>query len=567
MARSGQAGLERWRFGPFELIAARGRLLRGGEELAVPKKSYDLLVHLVRHRDRVVPRAEIFELCWPDVVVSEAAFASVVRDLRRALGETGQASRFVSTIRGRGLRFVHPVEEVTDTADPTAGASWVEAATHFERALRALDLIDQSRGGREAAEPGRRPRERSELVVALARARWAAGATAEARGAFLDAARAARASGDAELLARAALGFAGRTDATLGVNQEAVELLNEALVALGKSDSLLRAEVLARLGTELYYDPDPDASTRNATEGLAMAERLGDDATTAYAATACHFTLQRPEIAPQERAAYCDRALELCGGDPPSDVLALALQEKLVDAFEAGDRSAFDEAFRRYEDVVQTLGQPFFHWMLGLFRGNRALLAGDFGVAEQLAEETVALGLRIGSPNATAAFSGQLFALREQQRRLPELEASLAQMVENGAPPIFRVGLVATRAAGASPERARSGIEEIFRDGLGDFPRDMNWLATLGALAPAVAGVGTEARVRQLVELLQPFGGRMIVVAYGAATLGAVDHHLGRLHQSLHNAPQARDHFDRARALHARMKTRLWEGLSTENPR
>ena len=567
MARSGHAGLDHWRFGPFELIAARGRLLQAGEEVAVPKKSYDLLVHLVRHRDRVVPRAEILEVCWPDVVVSEAAFASVVRDLRRALGETGHASRFVSTIRGRGLRFVHPVQEVSGAEDPTAGASWVEAATHFERALRALDLIDQSRGGREAPGPGRQPRERAELIVALARAQWASGAPAEAREAFLDAARAARSSGDAELLARAALGFAGRTDATLGVNQESVELLNEALVALGTSDSLLRAEVLARLGTELYYDPDPDASKRNASDGLAMAERLGDDATTAYAATACHFTLQRPEIAPQERSAFCDRALELCGQDPPSDVLALALQEKLVDAFEAGDRSTFDGAFHRYEAVVETLGQPFFHWMLGLFRGNRALLAGDFRAAEKLAEETAALGLRIGSPNATAAFSGQLFALRQQQRRLPELEASLAKMVENGAPPIFRVGLVATQAAGASPERARSGIDEIFGDGLRDFPRDMNWLATLGALAPAVAAVGSQDRVRQMVELLQPFGGRMIVVGYGAATLGAVDHHLARLHQSLHDAPKARDHFDKARALHARMKTRLWDGPSTENPR
>ena len=56
------------------------------------------------------------------------------------------------------------------------------------------------------------------------------------------------------MLARAALGFTGRTDATPGVNRPAVALLEEALAALPEGEVALRAEVMARLGTELYYD-------------------------------------------------------------------------------------------------------------------------------------------------------------------------------------------------------------------------------------------------------------------------------------------------------------------------
>ena len=77
---------------------------------------------------------------------------------------------------------------------------------------------------------------------------WASGATSAARKAFLDAAEVARNSGDAEVLAQAALGFVGRTDTTIGVNREAVGLLEEALEALAELDSSLRAELLVLKG-------------------------------------------------------------------------------------------------------------------------------------------------------------------------------------------------------------------------------------------------------------------------------------------------------------------------------
>jgi DNA-binding winged helix-turn-helix (wHTH) protein len=553
----------RWLFGPFELTPDRGRLSSGGAEIALTAKSFEVLAHLIRHRERVVSKNEILATVWSDVAVSDAALASAIRDLRRALADTGGKSRFVATLRGRGFRFVHEVREVPDEVDETRSSTWEAAAVHFERALRALEMIDVSRGVAHGSPGVRAPRERGELIVALARARWAAGAADEARKAFLDAARVARSAADAEILAQAALGFAGRTDVTPGVNHEAAALLEEALEALADFDSMLRAELLARLGTELYYDEDLSRSDRLTQEALAMAERIGDPAVIAYASNARHFACERPEFPPEERLPLTDRVLSLIGDGPPSDVLALALHGRMVDLLELGDGAAFEEAFGRYEKAAKTLGQPFFHWLLSLFRGTRALLAGRVEEAEELAHATLAIGLQVGTPNAQGAFAGQLFAVRREQGRLAELAPALDEVAQrHPALPIYRAALAAVLAAAGNREEARAALDDVMSRDLDDFPRDQNWIATLGTLAPAVAAAGGDRRIRQLIGLLRPYAGRIIVVGQGATTHGAVSHHVGVLHAALGEYETAERHFDDAEALYERARAPLWVTLT-----
>ena len=76
-------------FGDFELDEARRELRQGGEPLAIQLKPFQLLAYLVRHRDRAVTKQELFEHVWPDAVVSDAALASALRDVRRLLGDDG----------------------------------------------------------------------------------------------------------------------------------------------------------------------------------------------------------------------------------------------------------------------------------------------------------------------------------------------------------------------------------------------------------------------------------------------------------------------------------------------
>ena len=101
---------EGYRIGPFELEPRAASLSREGIEVAVAPKSLAMLIYLVRMRHRIVPRSELLDVIWRGVSVSETAVASVLRDLRRALGDDGREPRFVVTRKGLGYRFIHPVE-------------------------------------------------------------------------------------------------------------------------------------------------------------------------------------------------------------------------------------------------------------------------------------------------------------------------------------------------------------------------------------------------------------------------------------------------------------------------
>lgn len=95
-----------FRFEGFALDPATLELRRDGEPLLVQLKVVDLLVHLVRHRERVVEKDELFEVLWPDEVVSEASLTQAVKSARRVLGDDGASQRLIKTVRGRGYRFV-----------------------------------------------------------------------------------------------------------------------------------------------------------------------------------------------------------------------------------------------------------------------------------------------------------------------------------------------------------------------------------------------------------------------------------------------------------------------------
>jgi len=100
-----------YEFGDLELDAVMGRLTRRGKRVDADPKPIDLILLLVRNRDRFVPGAELMRELWPDVTVSPAALASAVRDARRAVADTGSEQAVIATRRGRGYRFVADVRE------------------------------------------------------------------------------------------------------------------------------------------------------------------------------------------------------------------------------------------------------------------------------------------------------------------------------------------------------------------------------------------------------------------------------------------------------------------------
>jgi TolB-like protein len=102
-------------FEEFVLDADRRELRRGPTLVAVEPQVFDLLVHLVRHRDRVVSKDELLASIWHGRIVSESALFNRINAARTAIGDTGEEQRLIKTLPRKGLRFVGEVRENNGT--------------------------------------------------------------------------------------------------------------------------------------------------------------------------------------------------------------------------------------------------------------------------------------------------------------------------------------------------------------------------------------------------------------------------------------------------------------------
>ena len=66
------------RFGDFELDQGAAQLRLRGRELPLQPRIFDLLVYLVRNRERVVDKDELLAAVWPGMVVTDASLQRAV---------------------------------------------------------------------------------------------------------------------------------------------------------------------------------------------------------------------------------------------------------------------------------------------------------------------------------------------------------------------------------------------------------------------------------------------------------------------------------------------------------
>ncbi len=135
-------------FQGLELDDAVFELRRGAETLPVQPKVLALLLYLVSHRDRTVPKQELFEALWPGEAVGESSLTRAVRGARRALGDDGDAQTVIRAVRGVGYRFVADVEE-RDIRTAAAAASPAAARAPAPAPARPVTAPDASLVGRE----------------------------------------------------------------------------------------------------------------------------------------------------------------------------------------------------------------------------------------------------------------------------------------------------------------------------------------------------------------------------------------------------------------------------------
>ena len=74
----------------------------------------EVLTHLLRNADRVVPQAELLDVVWGSRFIGPSALISRVKTARRAIGDDGGSQRMIRTVRGRGYQFIAELGELLD---------------------------------------------------------------------------------------------------------------------------------------------------------------------------------------------------------------------------------------------------------------------------------------------------------------------------------------------------------------------------------------------------------------------------------------------------------------------
>jgi DNA-binding winged helix-turn-helix (wHTH) protein/class 3 adenylate cyclase len=104
----------RYRFAGTVVDTETYELRRGERVVDVEPQVFDVLAHLIAHRERVVSKEELFDAVWGSRFVSESALTTRIKQVRHAVGDDGQSQRVIRTVHGRGYHFVAPVEEIDD---------------------------------------------------------------------------------------------------------------------------------------------------------------------------------------------------------------------------------------------------------------------------------------------------------------------------------------------------------------------------------------------------------------------------------------------------------------------
>ncbi len=367
-----------------------------------------------------------------------------------------------------------------------------DAVALLERTSKAVEELDTSEA------------DRIELLIALGWAATEAGSLARGRQVFREASRRARATGDAVLIARAALGQGA--ELVFGeVREELVTMLRSALVGLAGADDL-RARVLARLAAALQPSTTPEEPVALARQAMEMAERVVDPRVRAEIALAAGSALT--DFAPPlDRIPVSEELVGTARTTGDAVVELRGLTRLATDWIELGDFARAEAVVEARAELAARLGHPRYLWQTPLLRSMLAMPRGAFALCDEAIEEATAIGqegLDVNAAHVIAMHRFWMLLVRGDTRGLrthePEILRAMRRMPEPGQHQALVHAVVHARSGDGA--RAREALA-----GIGDGARMLAPMM-LATIADVALLADDTARFPDLLAKLTPARGR-----------------------------------------------------------
>ena len=438
------------------------------------------------------------------------------------------------------------------------GARGVEYNVRAGRAAGAALAFDEAADRLQTAlELGiEKLPERAEVLLELGTARHRAGKSLEALEAFRAAADISRELQNGDLLAQAAIGYEEACWRPGIVDPRPVELLEEAVAALGDESSEIRVRVLGGLGRALDLRGDHERGAIVRTSAITMARRLDDRAGLATVLMRAYWSRGTSSL--EEIVAMLTEAIAL-GEELEDTEIRTEATSWRVPAFVAlGDIDAARAEVAVLLEMAEQTAQPFMLHVAKHYGSAIALSDGKLEAAEAIAQRSHEWSRLLTGRDASGVYGIQMFSVRREQGRLTELAPViriLARNEERAGP--WLPGLVSVLVELGMEAEARRELSRVASDGL-DRYRESLWLASLTYLTDAAAALGDETTAALVYPELAPLAGANVMIGHLVNYYGAADRYLGMLASTLGEWERAELHFERALELNRRMGAQTW---------
>ncbi len=316
--------------------------------------------------------------------------------------------------------------------------------------------------------------------------------------------------------------------------------------------------LLARLaGGPLRDEPSRERRASLSKQAVDIARRMGDPALLGYVLDARFQAIWAADNI-GERLVIAAEMVQLSESTGDLERLFQGHAFRIWTLLELGDLAAVSAEVGIASRIADDLRQPAQLWMVAVARTLCALLEGRFEEAGELIEEAFRLGERTIPWNAAVTRHLQLFALRREQRRLDELEATVRRaMHTHRTYPVWRCVLADLYAELGREEEARAEFERFATSDFTELPFNEEWLLGMTLLADVCAALGDAPRSVTLYELLLPYR-ELHAVGQPEISFGVVARSLGRLAATAGRFDQAARHFEAAIRLNEQSGARPW---------
>jgi hypothetical protein len=345
-----------------------------------------------------------------------------------------------------------------------------------------------------------------------------------ARAGYVGAYDKARAAGDIEAMAEAALALAATQ--TFGTYPGRVPAF------LHEAYSLARGEQRARLAVALArawaYGYDPARAAGFAAEALAYAE-AHDDRSLLAAALDAHLLVHWGPDDLDERLSITARLEDTVAHAADVESRMSAHLWRLTTALECLDLSAVRRQVRALDLLAAESGTARVRFFAASRRGMYALLTGDLDAAGRALWEVAAAGAEAGEADTPLIEHMLAAGAARQAGDVAALAQEAAWYEEFGiheAVPWVAAEAALLWVAAGQLDRARALLHQLAGSDFSGIARDLDWLLTVVALTEVAVATGAGALAGTALGLLVPYAGRGVVNGGGAAFAGVVSDYL-----------------------------------------